>query len=202
MICEKKNLMLTFFGSVAQCLSQNHSGVSNFLSLVNIPITKFTLNRLLWTPLIKDNPELFGITCQINVNAFKKLLARYPNQVFVRFWPHAAVIPPRRGIQRYGMGHVGCLSQWEWVFLITQVETEVAVGRFSASFGCDLLPGMYSPPVHMVPKPETDTLRFIVDHSQASGEFSFNSMIICQDGCSSRWNPHITLISSTTLSTI
>ena len=58
-----------------------------------------------------------------------------------------------------GWDHVGCLSQREREMLITQVETEVAVGRVSGSFGHDLLPRMYMSPVHMVPKPESVTPR-------------------------------------------
>ena len=37
-------------------------------------------------------------------------------------------------------------------FLIAQVKSEESAGRLSAPFGPDLLLGMYSPPIHAVPK--------------------------------------------------
>ena len=43
----------------------------------------------------------------------------------------------------------------------------------------ELLPGMYSPPVNAVPKPDSDMMRLVVDHS--SGDFSPNSIIVWED---------------------
>jgi hypothetical protein len=43
----------------------------------------------------------------------------------------------------------------------------------------DLLPGMYSTPIHVVPKPHSTKLRLIVDHS--AGSYSLNSMIDLSD---------------------
>ena len=48
-------------------------------------------------------------------------------------------------------------------------------GYYSESFGTDLLPGMYSMPIHTVPKPHSEDLRLVTDHS--AGPFSLNSMI-------------------------
>jgi hypothetical protein len=62
---------------------------------------------------------------------------------------------------------------------MSQVESEQKAGRLSAPFGPDLLPGMYSPPVHAVPKPASKKLRMVVDHS--SGKYSLNSMIDSKD---------------------
>ena len=56
---------------------------------------------------------------------------------------------------------------------------EITTGHFSVSFGMELLPGMYSPPVHAVPKPDSEMLQLIVDHS--SGNYSPNSMITHED---------------------
>ena len=47
--------------------------------------------------------------------------------------------------------------------------------RYSAPFGPDLLPGMYSMPIHAVPKPNSDKLRLINNHSAT--EYSLNDMI-------------------------
>ena len=46
----------------------------------------------------------------------------------------------------------------ERLFLMEQVEMEIAAGHFSRSFGMDLLLGMYSSLVHAVPKPDSDML--------------------------------------------
>jgi hypothetical protein len=129
---------------------------------------------------IRDHPELFKITCNINVNHFAKLLEDHPNQPFVQsvmvglregFWPWAEAQdgypvthnepqhPPRNDRHRE--------------FLLTQREKEMKAERFSQPFNT-LLPGMNVVPVHVVPKPN-DKLRLVVDHS--AGPFSLNSMI-------------------------
>ena len=51
--------------------------------------------------------------------------------------------------------------------------------RYSEGFGTHLLPGMYSTPVHAVPKPRSVKLRLVNDHS--AGPFSLNSMIARED---------------------
>ena len=47
--------------------------------------------------------------------------------------------------------------------------------NFSPSFGFELLPGMYSMPIHAVPKPHSVDLSLVTDHS--AGLFSLNDMI-------------------------
>ena len=70
-------------------------------------------------------------------------------------------------------------SEREAEFLRDQHDIEIAAGRYSESFGVDLLPGMYSTPVHAIPKPRSEKLRLVNDHS--AGEFSLNSMIARED---------------------
>ena len=41
----------------------------------------------------------------------------------------------------------------EAAFLQDQIDKEVKLGHYSQLFGPDLLPGMYSMPIHAVPKP-------------------------------------------------
>jgi hypothetical protein len=53
------------------------------------------------------------------------------------------------------------------------------MGRFSYSFGRDLLPGMYSMPIHAVPKPHSTDHRLVTNHS--AGQFALNSMIKHED---------------------
>jgi hypothetical protein len=129
---------------------------------------------------IRTHPELFKITCNINIKKFTELLHDHPNQPFVHsvilgltegFWPWAE--------QQEGYPITHCEPQHppkndrERDFLISQRSKEIEAGRFSEPFN-DLLPGMNVVPVHTIPKPE-DKLRLIVDHS--AGTYSINSMI-------------------------
>jgi hypothetical protein len=136
---------------------------------------------------IAENPHLFKIVTPINVDRFEQLLQDHPNPAFVSsvcrglregFWPwadthkegypvtHDASLPPPKDPR-------------EAAFLEDQRQEEIRKGRFSPSFGPDLLPGMYSMPIHAVPKPNSSELRMVTD--QSVGEFSLNSMIPRQD---------------------
>jgi hypothetical protein len=64
-------------------------------------------------------------------------------------------------------------------FICEQRDKELSAGRFSESFGEDLLPGMYSMPIHAVPKPHSTDLRLVTNHS--AGNYSLNSMIKRED---------------------
>ncbi|KAF9458604.1 hypothetical protein BDZ94DRAFT_1284780 [Collybia nuda] len=130
---------------------------------------------------IKENPDVFKITTPIKVDIFQSLLINHPNQDFVQsvcdglwygFWPWAdfpAYFPltwdesrPTRAVA-------------EAPFLESQWDKEIGAGRFSASFGPHLLPGMYSMPIHAVPKPDNSDLQMVTDHS--AGKFALNSVI-------------------------
>ncbi|KAH6910019.1 DNA/RNA polymerase [Coprinopsis sp. MPI-PUGE-AT-0042] len=100
---------------------------------------------------IRNNAHLFKIVTPINVDVFEKYLVSHPNREFVNsvviglwegFWPFA-----NTNIN----GHP-----------VEQVQTEVDKECFSLAFGPDLLPGMYSMPIHAVPKPSSDTFRLEV----------------------------------------
>jgi len=64
-------------------------------------------------------------------------------------------------------------------FALRQQDDEVAASRFSSAFGPDLLPGMYSMPIGVVPKPHSTDFRLVTDHS--AGEFALNNYITKQD---------------------
>ncbi|KIL70715.1 hypothetical protein M378DRAFT_155654 [Amanita muscaria Koide BX008] len=132
---------------------------------------------------ISEHPELFKIVTPIKIDRFKQLLATHPNQPFVDsvitglregFWPFANTQP-----ESYPLTHDASFrppkTPKERQFLIDQCQTEIDLERFSPAFGKDLLPGMYSMPIHAVPKPSSGKLRLVVDHS--SPKFSLNSMI-------------------------
>ncbi|OBZ74757.1 hypothetical protein A0H81_05566 [Grifola frondosa] len=60
-------------------------------------------------------------------------------------------------------------------FLREQRDEEVSLGRYSESFGTDLLPGMVCMPIHAVPKPRSDKLRLVNNHS--AGPYALNDLI-------------------------
>ncbi|THH15183.1 hypothetical protein EW146_g5256 [Bondarzewia mesenterica] len=130
---------------------------------------------------IRDNLELFKIITTVNVDRFEYLLQDHPNPAFVQsvvrglrigFWPCAE-----------GPGE-GYLESWDesrdsftpegLAFIKEQCRQEERLGHFSAPFK-DLLSGMYSMPIHAVPKPHTDSFRMVVDHS--AGNYSLNLLI-------------------------
>src|ERR1700761_328585 len=63
---------------------------------------------------------------------------------------------------------------------LTAIENEVACRRFSEPFA-DLLPGMYSAPMHVVPKPRTNPPKYRLVHDYSASTFSCNSMIPKQE---------------------
>ena len=64
-------------------------------------------------------------------------------------------------------------------FICEQRDKEITMGRFSESFGKELLPGMYRMPIHVVPKPHSSDFRLVTN--QSAGDFSLNLMIRCED---------------------
>jgi len=145
------------------------------------PLSEFS-NPLV-TKTITDNPHLFKIHTPVKIDVFESLLKDHPNSAFVKsvctglregFWPwadtstgdfpltHDETRPPASDSRKAS-------------FLRDQCLKERHKGYFSESFGTKLLPGMYSMPIHAVPKPHSDDLRMVTDHS--AGPFSLNSMI-------------------------
>ena len=132
---------------------------------------------------ITDNPDLFQVRTPIKVDVFEALLAKHPNQPFVKsvcaglrdgFWPWADTL---RGDlpTTHDESRPTPSDPRQADFIRDQCLKERHKGYFSRSFGTDLLPGMYSMPIHAVPKPNSDDLRLVTDHS--AGPFSLNSMI-------------------------
>ena len=136
---------------------------------------------------ILNQPDLFKIICKIDVNTFERLLTHHPNQGFVDsvliglregFWPFADTM--KEGYPKlWDRSWHPPKSEKECDFLEEQVQTEIATECFSESFRMELLLGMYSPLVHAVPKPDSNTMHLVVDHS--SGDFSPNPMITWED---------------------
>jgi hypothetical protein len=113
---------------------------------------------------IASHPELFKIVTPIKVNVFESKLRNHPNRAFVQsvcrslregFWPWANTDDPNRPVT-YDNSKRELKEQAHHDFLIQQVQEEVALGQFSCDFGPELLPGMYSQPIGVVPKPHSD----------------------------------------------
>ena len=153
-----------------------------------IPLKEFKNHEAI--QMIKVNSELFQVNCSLNIDQFRELLVNHPNQALIDsvcrslhegYWPYPDT--------KYGdieagylttldMSLKGSTSNEHLDFIQAQVKIEVAAGRYSASFGPELLPGMYSSPVHAVPKP-LDALQLI--NHQSYGDHSLNSMILRED---------------------
>ena len=132
---------------------------------------------------ITDHPDLFQIHTPIKVDVFEALLKNHPNCPFVNsvcaglregFWPWADTM--REGLPiTHDESRPPPLDERQADFIRDQCLKERHKGYFSHSFGTSLLPGMYSMPIHAVPKPNSEDLRLVTDHS--AGAFSLNSMI-------------------------
>jgi hypothetical protein len=128
---------------------------------------------------IENNPLLFKIVTPINVDHFEQLLSTHPNQPFVqsvctslreRFWPWADT--RKEGYPTtWDFSDHPPKTEREADFLRDQRDIELVENRYSKGFGADLLPGMYSSPIHAVPKPRSEKLRLVNDHS--AGTYSF-----------------------------
>jgi hypothetical protein len=136
---------------------------------------------------IENNAHLFEIVTPIKVGRFEELLETHPNKPFVRsvcislregFWPWA-VTRREEYPATWDFSDRPPKTEREAGFLRDQRDIELAERRYSEGFGTELLPGMYSTPIHAVPKPRSEKLRLVNDHS--AGEFSLNSMIARAD---------------------
>ena len=141
----------------------------------------FELNNKAASKTIRDNPDLFKITCNINIKKFTELLEDHPNQPFVQsvlvglregFWPWAD--PQDAYPVTHNKPQHPPRNDRHHDFMLSQRDKKMRAERFSQPFDT-LLPGMNVVPVHVVPKPPDDKLRLVVDHS--AGLYSLNSMI-------------------------
>ena len=136
---------------------------------------------------IEQNPHLFQIITPINILRFEELLATHPNQPFIKsvclsfregFWPWANTQKESYPIT-WDFSHCPPKTEHEADFLRAQRNTKIQAERYSKGFETELLPGMYSTPVHSIPKPRSEKLRLVNDHS--AGTYSLNLMIQRED---------------------
>ena len=155
--------------------------------LASVPDVEF--NNTIACDTIKRHPGLFTVSTPIDVDVFEDLLENHPNPMFV----NSVVKGLRDGFWPWADTHVGEYpdtldesladpkDQEQLDFICAQRDKEIEAGRFSCSFGEDLLPGMYSMPIHVVPKPHSTDFRLVTNHS--AGIYSLNSMIKREDIC-------------------
>lgn len=132
---------------------------------------------------IREHPHLFQIVTPIDIDRLEYYLSPHLNRSFVQsiihgfhtgFWPWAVT----EGVDRPLIvdNSFRPLSDEAHVsFAQEQCDAEITFGHFSPAFGPDLLPGMTSIPIGVVPKPHSVNLRLVVD--QSTGEHSPNSLI-------------------------
>jgi hypothetical protein len=149
---------------------------------------------------IEQNPHLFRIITPINTDRFEELLATHPNQPFVKsvclsfregFWPWANTQKESYPVT-WDFSHRPPKTELEADFLRAQRDAEIEAERYSDGFGTDLLPGMYSTPIHSIPKPRSEKLRLVNDHS--AGTYSLNSMILREDVVGARMDTVTNLV--------
>ena len=132
---------------------------------------------------IRHHPHLFQLVTPVNIDRLEYYLSLHPNHALTcsiilgfreGFWPFAIMEnSPRPSI----VDNSSCIIKdpAHIQFVREQRDYEIQLGHFSPSFGSDLLPGMTSIPISVVPKPHSDKLRLVVD--QSSGDYSPNSFI-------------------------
>ena len=131
---------------------------------------------------IMSYPHLFKVVSSIRVEIFEKYLLHHPNRPLVEsvssglrngFWPFAeedsSTFPETLEVAN------GPLSEEDLSHITQYIEEEVSADRYSPAFGPDLLPGMYAMPIYTIPKPHSDKVRLINNHS--AGPYSLNDMI-------------------------
>jgi hypothetical protein len=132
---------------------------------------------------LASHPHLFAVNTPLHIDHFEHLLEGHPNRPFVDsvlaglregFWPWATTQKPNFPSQhrepptgRYTTEHLD--------FFRGQLKHEQDAGRYSASAGTSLLPGMFCMPVYAVPKPQSDDLRLVNDYS--AGPYALNAMV-------------------------
>lgn len=134
---------------------------------------------------VRDRPELFKVVTPIKVDAMIAALADHPNRPLVEslrvaltegFWPWARLDPQRYPHTHDASGPMPVDIKF-LEFMRKQRDAEISVGRFSPTFGAELLPGMYCMPQHVVE--QRGKCRLITNHSY--GSYSLNSLIAPED---------------------
>ncbi|KZP19211.1 DNA/RNA polymerase [Athelia psychrophila] len=133
---------------------------------------------------ITSYPHLFQIITPIRIQPLELILRTHPNRGLVTsvlrgfrtgFWPWARFdrrpdFPPT-----FDNSHRPLKEPAHLAFVHEQRDKEITKHRFSEAFGPELLPGMYSIPIGVVPKPHSELFRLVIDPSD--GPYALNSII-------------------------
>ncbi|KIM19761.1 hypothetical protein M408DRAFT_334277 [Serendipita vermifera MAFF 305830] len=166
-----------------ECVLSSPSAAHTEIALPFAAPSSTELSNGLVVGTIRSRPDLFKIVTPVNVARLGELLIGHPNRPFVDsllrslkagFWPWADTTREPAEVTRNNNRERNW-SEEEVVFIQETCREEEEAGRFSSAFGSELLPGMVCGPVFPVPKPGTNKLRLVTDHS--AGTFSLNSLI-------------------------
>ena len=135
---------------------------------------------------IKDNPHIFKIVTPINVYCFEQLLVSHPNGDLVSvcwrfwegFWPLADTVS-FECLLYVDNSFLPLSNPSHITFVQEQRDFEIALDHFSPAFGPDLLRGIMSVPIGVVPKLHSNKLHLVVD--QNLEDYSPNSLIACEN---------------------
>ena len=162
------------------------AGMSLQLSPVPAPPQNEQDNPIARTT-IRTSRHLFRVVTPINIARYASMLRTHPNQPLVvsvlrglreGFWPWANTVESGRP-PIVDNSDREIRDPTHRVFIQNQRDEELALGRFSPGFD-SLQPGMTCVPLWVVPKPHSNKLRLIVDHS--AGLHSPNSYIPVHEG--------------------
>ena len=132
------------------------------LPLPDVPPSELLNHTTLST--LTSHPHLFKIVTPINVDRLEKLLESHPNQPLITsvckglhegFWPLANFY---QSAPVTWDNSASKLQGADLTFALQQNDEEIRLNRFSAVFGPDLLPGMYSMPIGVIPRPHSTSL--------------------------------------------
>ena len=161
--------------------SRTPSATSTETAIPWLSIPALELSNVTTKSTINNRLDLFSIVTLINVNKFDSLLLQHLNWPLVESvcrslregaWLYAT-INPNDPLTFNSSSH--SLDNAASSFVQEQWDLKIVAGRYSASFGTELLPGMFSPLISAVPKLHSMNLRLINDHS--AGPHSLNSWI-------------------------
>ncbi|KZP33131.1 hypothetical protein FIBSPDRAFT_715707, partial [Athelia psychrophila] len=133
---------------------------------------------------IKSYPHLFQIITPIRIQPLDLVLRTHPNRGLVAsvlqsfrtgFWPWVNFNKGPNFPSTLDNSHRPLKEPAHVAFVHEQRDKEIAKHRFSEAFGPELLPGMYSIPIGVVPKPHSVLFRLVIDPSD--GPYSLNSLI-------------------------
>ena len=131
------------------------------------------LNNQVALDTIVCNPHLFKLVTPINIHVLKSYLASHPNHPFISsvchgfqegFWPYASSDQANQPTIIDNSFHP-LQDEAHLAFVRQQHNVELALHHFSPTFGPDLLPGVTSIPIGVVPKPHSNKLQLVIDPS-------------------------------------